>query len=121
MKQLILIFLFIPQHAFAIEYTWTEACDKTQRTMTNCSIEQFRFYDEQLNELYKDAMNSLSNEKQEQLRSEQRRWLNNRDPSCQNNSDDIAKGGSMWPMIYNGCRADATSKRILEINKWLQH
>lgn len=120
MKRLCITMLFISQPVFAAEYEWSNECDQNQLTMTNCSIDRFEFYDHKLNKAYKNAMRTLSPEKQQNLRTEQRNWLTSRDPSCKAEADDVAVGGSMWPMIYNGCRANSTTKRTQEIKLWMQ-
>lgn len=115
----IIAFICISQPILAKSYNWKKECDKNQATMTKCSGEMFTYYDNELNVTYKKVMSSLSSDKRIQLRKEQRAWLKNRDPECKLTANESAKGGSMWPMLYNGCRSSSTSKRTPEINKWL--
>ena len=118
MKRLFFLLIIISQPLFAEEYMWGNECDKNQGTMNDCSKEMFKFYDKKLNITYIKVMESLSSNKKNELLAEQRAWLKSRDSDCRTEATEEAEGGSMWPMIYDGCRAESTKERTSELNKW---
>ncbi len=49
------------------------------------------------------------------LREAQRAWIVFRDAHCTVEGYDQARGGSMEPMVYDGCRARLTRERIAQL------
>ena len=49
------------------------------------------------------------------LRQAQRAWLTFRDAQCTYEGYGEARGGSMEPMVYSGCRARLTRERIAQL------
>jgi uncharacterized protein YecT (DUF1311 family) len=49
------------------------------------------------------------------LREAQRAWLLFRDAECTVEGYEEARGGSMEPMVYSGCRARLTRERIAQL------
>ena len=97
-----------------------EQCNSegTQAQMNVCAFRDFKVTDQELNRVYKKLMDSLIPERQKKLREEQRAWLKERDPKCQKDANDVAEGGSMWPMIFNGCLEELTKIRIEQLRQW---
>ena len=89
-----------------------------QSQMNACAVRDFENADRELNVIYKQLISSMPESKQNTLQSEQRAWLKGRDPMCQKDANDEAEGGSMWPMLYQSCRATSTQARIKQLKKW---
>ena len=98
----------------------TEHCnpDGNQAQMNACARDDFAVADRELNRVYKALAESLAPESKAVLLREQRAWLKTRDPKCRQEADDVAEGGSMWPLIYDGCRARSTQARVKTLKKW---
>lgn len=118
MKYFIVLVALASYSSYAEEYLWKDECDLNQGAMNDCSSEEYAFNDKQLNIAYKEKMQQLSPEQKKKLRKEQRAWLKNRDSDCERSANNEASGGSMWPLSYNTCLADATSLRTQEIKTW---
>lgn len=113
-----LIWLILTQStAFALG---DDECDYAgnQSQMDACAVRDFEIADRELNVIYKELMGSLPESKQKALQNEQRAWLKERDPKCRTEANDEAEGGSMWPMLYQSCRATTTQARIKALKKW---
>ncbi len=100
---------------------WSFECDYggNQSQMSACAVGDFETADRELNVIYKELMGSMPESKQKALQNEQRAWLKARDPKCEVEANDGAEeGGSMWPMLYQSCRANATQARIKILKQW---
>ena len=62
-----------------------------------------------------DRANDRRPTEEAQLRQAQRAWLVFRDAECTVEGYREARGGSMEPMIYNGCRARLTRERTAQL------
>ena len=107
--------LAIALPTLAQEYRCNEAGNQAE--LNACASDAYKAADKKLNATYKAAIAKLDGTAREALRSEQRTWLKKLDPACKHAADDEAKGGSMWPMVYQYCLADRTEKRITELKK----
>ena len=122
MKPLVCVLTFVLLMPL-LEVSWAEESPEcnyegTQQQMNACARRDFEKADRELNHLYKQLMATLKPSNQEKLRVEQRAWLKERDPKCRAVADDEAKGGSMWPMLFQICLAGATQIRIQELHRW---
>ena len=81
-------------------------------------MRDFENIDRELNVIYKQLKGSMPESKQKTLQNEQRAWLKKRDPMCRKKASDEAEGGSMWPMLYQSCRATSTQARIKQLKQW---
>ena len=90
----------------------------TQAQMDVCAFRDFKIIDSELNHVYKKLMDSLTPEHQKKLREEQRAWLKVRDRQCRKEANDAAEGGSMWPVMFNGCLENLTKVRIQQLRQW---
>lgn len=88
-----------------------------QQEMNACAAQDFEAADTELNRTYREVMAGLSPSRQKALRKEQRAWLKQRDPRCKAAAH-ASEGGSIWPLEYLGCRAQATRQRTGEIAQW---
>ncbi len=121
MKRLFLLacFMAITANSVCLAQS-TEECNPegNQAQMNACAREDFAKADRKLNSAYERLMNSLTPARKKKLLGEQRAWLKRRDPRCREEANDAAEGGSMWPMIFDGCRARVTQMRVKEIETW---
>lgn len=95
-----------------------------QSTMTLCAGIDFTKADDELNRIWpevkKDAQENDANagegktEYLDALMASQRAWLAYRDAECTRQGFE-AHGGSMEPMLVNGCLATMTGARIKEL------
>ncbi|GAB6140391.1 hypothetical protein JCM14076_11200 [Methylosoma difficile] len=97
-----------------------DACDYsgTQTQMNICAMQDFETEDAELNRVYKGLKHSLTRQKQGVLLEEQRAWLKERDPNCKKEANEEAEGGSMWPLLFESCRATSTKARIEQLKQW---
>ncbi|HMG48007.1 MAG TPA: lysozyme inhibitor LprI family protein [Allosphingosinicella sp.] len=105
-------------------------CDnpQAQMEMNACAAIDFERADAQLNAEYRRAIASARDADREfdgagdrrpgdeaTLREAQRAWVAFRDAQCRLEGYE-ARGGSMEPMLYEGCRARLTRERIRQLN-----
>lgn len=97
-----------------------EKCDYSgnQAQMNICAIQDFQVSDKQLNSTYKQKMLTLSKTDKTKLRAEQRAWLKEQKPKCQKAANDVAEGGSMWPLQLYSCMQTSTLARNEELKNW---
>lgn len=97
-----------------------DECDYsgTQTQMNICAMQDFETADAELNRVYKGLKHSLTPQKQADLLKEQRAWLKERDPNCKKEANEEAEGGSMWPLLFESCRATSTKARIEQLKQW---
>ena len=112
----------------------TSPCDKaeTQQEMNQCSGEEYRKANSQLNGPYSKLVasmrkeivaaqhkNDASQEKYnatalEKLRSTERAWIRYRNLHC-NAARHLTEGGSASPLVWANCMTEATRHRIEEL------
>lgn len=92
----------------------------TQSAMNECADKQYKQADSQLNALYKQINSRLqdSPDSKKRLVSAQRAWVAFRDAECAFAASGV-EGGSVYPMIYNGCLAELTEKRVAAFKTYL--
>lgn len=91
--------------------------NRNQQQMNDCAARDFRAADAALNIRYSEVMNSLSPQLRVALRTDQRAWLKGRDPACKRAAK-ANEGGSIWPLVFDGCREKSTRKRTTELDRW---
>jgi uncharacterized protein YecT (DUF1311 family) len=118
----------------AAQATQANPCESptTQMEMNQCSGEEYRTADADLNAVYKNLLRKLQQSADEahqqkdeeqqkdaetaiqKLRAAQRQWIQYRDLHC-----DAVKqryeGGSMSPLIWSTCLTETTNHRIAEL------
>lgn len=91
----------------------------SQQEMNDCARKGFEQADAELNKVYKELMKQLPPEHQAKLKTAQLAWLKYRDATC----ECVAfpnEGGSIYPLIYNGCRGSVTQNRTKELKEMLE-
>jgi uncharacterized protein YecT (DUF1311 family) len=95
-----------------------DACyerDHSQQGMNRCAGEAFERADKELNRHWREVVDHYRDPDTKKLLLEaQRSWLKYRDAQCELTAFH-SRGGSMWPMIVGGCKADLTRQRNAEL------
>jgi uncharacterized protein YecT (DUF1311 family) len=117
---ILILFLAISCTVSAAEAGTACNPEGNQAEMNACAVQEFQQADRELNDVYKQAMSTLSRSRQYDLRRQQRAWLKSRDPQCRKKADEEGAGGSIWPLLYEGCRAEATRRRVDELRQMLK-
>jgi uncharacterized protein YecT (DUF1311 family) len=112
--------------ARAREYGCPDA--ETQLGMNMCAEIDFERADAELNAAWRDAIanaraadreidrqNDQRATEEVKMREAQRAWLIFRDAQCTVEGYGEARGGSMEPMVYSGCRARLTRERTAQL------
>ena len=113
----LIVFILVNSSAWSLS---DDECDYSgnQSQMNACAERDYAIADKELNQIYKQLMSALAEPKKIALQKQQRSWLKDRDPKCHKEADDEAEGGSMWPMVYQSCRAKSTQERVKVLKKW---
>ncbi|MEB0227251.1 lysozyme inhibitor LprI family protein [Pseudomonas sp. 10S4] len=92
-----------------------------QSTMNQCSAEQYKAADKELNVLYQQITKRLkdSPDAKKLLVSAQRSWVAFRDAECEFSASGVA-GGSMEGLIYNQCTTHLTKVRVETFKSYLK-
>ena len=107
--------------AFALQAATTDPVEQTcydkdhsQMAMNRCAGEAFERADAELNRHWKAVLADADTEWKTIMIEGQRGWLKYRDSQCEIVAF-AERGGSMWPMIISGCRADMTRQRVQQL------
>ena len=97
-----------------------ECNNTTQTDMSLCANFQHKAADKELNALYQQINQRLKDQPHSKklLVSAQRAWVAFRDAECSFAASGV-EGGSVYPMIYSGCLADLTEKRVAAFKSYL--
>lgn len=103
-----------------------------QADMNHCAYLDFEKADKELNAVYKEALQSEAEADKEAaeinpayvgavkaLKKAQRAWIDYRDGHCEGVGYE-AVGGSMQPMLIDGCKARLTETRTKELRELVQ-
>lgn len=90
-------------------------CDnpQTQTEMNICAAIYYENADERLNEVYQQ----LSDQMRSQLTNAQLAWIEFRDSNCEF-AKSLFEGGTIAPMIQNGCLGGMTEQRTFELETY---
>ena len=114
--------------ARAREYHCSAPETQSQMEMNMCAEVDFERADADLNAAWREAIAAARAADREidrhydqrpteevKMREAQRAWLIFRDAQCTVEGYGEARGGSMEPMVYSGCRARLTRERIVQL------
>ncbi|MBK5513045.1 lysozyme inhibitor LprI family protein [Pseudomonas sp. TH15] len=92
-----------------------------QSTMNQCSAEQYKAADKELNVLYQQITKRLkdSPDAKKLLVSAQRSWVAFRDAECEFSASGVT-GGSVYPLIYANCLTGVTKVRVEALKEYLK-
>ena len=94
--------------------------DYSQQGMNMCAGEAFQRADKALNAQWAKVMAGKGDKDEDKLLLEaQRAWLKYRDAHCLASAYS-SLGGSIWPMLVSGCKAELTRKRTHELKVMLE-
>lgn len=83
--------------------------------MNQCADLLYEEADDKLNEVWQ----ALSNRTRNKLRQSQRNWIKDRDAVCTQEADETAGVGTMWPIIFIGCKTTETKARTEYLERFL--
>jgi uncharacterized protein YecT (DUF1311 family) len=94
---------------------------QSQQGMNQCEGEAFDRADKALNAEWAKVVANYKGEKpaQKLMLDGQRAWLTYRDAQCELAAYENL-GGSIWPMLVAGCKADLTRQRTHQLVEMLQ-
>ena len=100
-----------------------DACydrDHSQQAMNMCAGEAFQRADAELNRVWREIQDHYSGDAdlKKLLLEGQRGWIKYKEAQCELTAYD-SRGGSMWPMVISGCRAEITRRRVQELKDML--
>lgn len=100
-------------------------CAGNTAQMVQCANRIFDRADHDMNVVWRDITAALQREDRqwndhreprlEIARTAQRTWLAFRDAQCAAEADEEARGGTLYPLIYIGCRTQMTRQRIAQL------
>ena len=93
---------------------------QSQAEMNREAGKSFETADAELNKVYKEFSAKIDKESQEKLKATQKAWVVFRDAEADLVADFDARGGSMAPMIREGCRAALTKERTAALRKLMK-
>jgi uncharacterized protein YecT (DUF1311 family) len=93
----------------------------TQAAMNQCAAQESKAADKELNTLYKKITARLKDnaEAKQLLVKAQRAWIGFRDAECSFSASGV-EGGSVYPMIHNGCITGLTKARVQAFKIYLE-
>jgi uncharacterized protein YecT (DUF1311 family) len=96
-------------------------CDdpQDQHTMNRCAQEDFQKADAELNKVYQQLVPKLEAPHKDKLKIAQRAWVAFRDAHCDCEAFSF-DGGSMQPLIFASCKAQATRDRTKQLQALLK-
>lgn len=93
---------------------------QTQMELNEMEYNHFKKQDAELNKAYKQLVAIITIQKDKELLVKaQRAWVAFRDAHCAF-TESAYEGGSMQPLVYNGCMTEATLQRIKELKALLE-
>ncbi|HJQ23303.1 MAG TPA: lysozyme inhibitor LprI family protein [Blastocatellia bacterium] len=98
-----------------------DPCDnaQTQAEMNDCQAREYKKADAALNTVYKQLMTKIDDEgERTALKNAQLAWLKFRDSDCEFEAYQN-KGGTIYPLIYDGCLTTLTRARAKQLNDML--
>lgn len=97
------------------------SCDdpQTQQELNRCAFQTLTQVNNLLNKTYRELVPNLSEQRQRFLVWSQTAWAAYRDRECRF-YDSSAEGGSLQPLLSNGCKARLTRDRIRALQRYQQ-
>lgn len=91
-----------------------------QMALSECAARDAQFWDGLLNNAYQQVIAQLAPDREENLREAQRAWVTFRDLTCEMETARY-EGGSIAPMIMQGCLARLTERRARDLETYLNN
>jgi len=120
MKYLLLLFVWAMLQAGGLEsYRPSENCQNIDmldnHSRLRCHDEEFRFYDRQLNQVYRELMRRLPAEERGRLKAAERAWIKFRDLECDFEAFPM-RGGSGEALFVGACLVEQTKNRLHQLS-----
>jgi len=105
---------------------------ETQAVMNICSFREYLRADIELNQAWDSAAEHAKRphfpasphdspaKEFERLLAAQRAWVTFRDAHCAATTGPREDGGSMWPLLNNGCLTQLTRKRTKQLREYVE-
>ncbi len=90
-----------------------------QAELNACAAKEYQAADAALNKVYAQLMSKLEEDHKAKLKASELAWIKFRDANCEFAAF-INEGGTMYPMVYNGCLAATTIDRTKELRAALE-
>lgn len=96
--------------------------ESNQMEMNDCSYQDYKDADKQLNATYNKLVSLVAAHGKKfkaKLVASQKAWMAFRDKEC-DFAAALNQGGSIYPLLYNSCMTDLTSKRTEELKQHIE-
>ena len=92
----------------------------TQSEMNDCAGRNYGAADKELNRVYRAVVDRLAGDADGlgKLKAAERAWVAYREASCTFEAMSV-EGGSIYPMIWLGCREQLTTERTAVLDRYL--
>ena len=110
---------FLPLFASMMMAGTLVSLGQNQHQMNAEASAEFTKADKELTEVYTKVLGVLDDAAKEKLKKSQRAWVAYRDADAEFHADAEARGGSMWPLIYEGTRGSLTKARVKALREYL--
>src|SRR5437868_7127096 len=109
---LMISILFTNFNSYGQNNKKTDPCEnaQTQIEMNDCAKREFDKTDAKLNKIYNQLMSKLEGEHKTKLKAAELAWIKYRDANCECESF-LNQGGTIYPLVYNGCLTTMTNNR----------
>lgn len=115
-------FLTAAMTCMMVSAAHADVCESAedQATLNRCAQNSYQAADAELNALYHRIRQRLGDDPDayRQLRDAQRHWISFRDAECAFAASAV-EGGSIYPMVYDGCLEGLTLQRVDQFRQYL--
>ena len=96
-------------------------CDSAsnQVEMNDCAAKEYKAADTALNKIYGQLMAKLEDDHKAKLKEAELAWIKFRDAHCEFQAFPNM-GGTIYPLVYNGCLTRVTNDRIKELKLMIE-
>ena len=107
--------------SFAQRKKKANPCDnaKNQNEMNTCAENEYKTADVVLNRVYGQLMSKLEDDQKAKLKEAEQAWIKYRDSNCEFEAFPNF-GGSIYPLVYNGCLKTMTNNRTKELKAFIE-
>jgi uncharacterized protein YecT (DUF1311 family) len=107
--------------SFAQQKKKANPCDSAnnQAEMNICAEKEYKAADAALNKVYGQLMSKLEDDHKAKLKEAELAWIKFRDVNCEFQAFPNI-GGTIYPLVYNGCLASMTNDRTKELRAALE-
>lgn len=130
-KSIVMVVLFLglifEMNVFAGQKPKKDPCDDekavasmSQQEMNDCAAKDLKKADAELNQVYQQLISKIDDEEQKaKVKASELAWIKYRDAQCECEAFPN-QGGTIYPLIYNGCLAHVTRARVKELKDMME-